>query len=163
MKIAICPGSYDPVTYGHLDIIKRSAVLVDKLIVTVFVNPSKKTSLFSIEERLDMLRETTKDIPNVEVDAFDGLLNEYAARKNCHLLIRGLRAFSDFEYEFQRALMIKKIDPTLETAFFMTDGRYSYLSSTGVRELAHFNGDVTSMVPPFVQEMIKRKVNSIKK
>ena len=105
----------------------------------------------------------TKDIPNVEVDAFDGLLNEYAAKKNCHLLIRGLRAFSDFEYEFQRALMIKKIDPTLETAFFMTDGRYSYLSSTGVRELAHFNGDVTSMVPPFVQEMIKRKVNSIKK
>ena len=123
MKIAICPGSYDPVTYGHLDIIKRSAVLVDKLIVTVFVNPSKKTSLFSIEERLDMLRETTKDIPNVEVDTSTGLLNVYAACKNCHLLIRGLRAFRDFEYEFQRALMIKKIDPTMETAFFKTDGR----------------------------------------
>lgn len=95
MKIAICPGSYDPVTYGHLDIIKRSAVLVDKLIVTVFVNPSKKASLFSIEERLDMLRETTKDIPNVEVDTSTGLLNVYAASKNCHLIIRGLRAFSD--------------------------------------------------------------------
>ena len=119
--------------------------------------------MFTTEERLDMLRETTKDIPNVEVDAFDGLLNEYAASKDCHLLIRGLRAFSDFEYEFQRALMIKKIDPTLETAFFMTDSHYSYLSSTGVRELAHFNGDVTQMVPPYVQEMIKKKLESEKK
>ena len=163
MKIAICPGSYDPVTYGHLDIIKRSAVLVDKLIVTVFVNPSKKTSLFSIEERLDMLRETTKDIPNVEVDTSTGLLNVYSASKNCHLLIRGLRAFSDFEYEFQRALMIKKIDPTLETAFFMTDGRYSYLSSTGVRELAYFNGDVSQMVPPYVEAMIEKKLKLLKK
>ena len=163
MKIAICPGSYDPVTYGHLDIIKRSAVLVDKLIVTVFVNPSKKTSLFSIEERLDMLRETTKDIPNVEVDTSTGLLNVYAASKNCHRLIRGLRAFSDFEYEFQRALMIKKIDPTLETAFFMTDGRYSYLSSTGVRELAYFNGDVSQMVPPYVEAMIEKKLKLLKK
>lgn len=163
MKIAICPGSYDPVTYGHLDIIKRSAVLVDKLIVTVFVNPSKKASLFSIEERLDMLRETTKDIPNVEVDTSTGLLNVYAANKNCHLIIRGLRAFSDFEYEFQRALMIKKIDPTLETAFFMTDGRYSYLSSTGVRELAYFNGDVSQMVPPYVEAMIEKKLKLLKK
>ena len=147
--------------YGHLDIIRRSASLVDKLIVAAFKPHKHYTSL--PRKSTALLKETTKDIPNVEVDAFDGLLNEYAARKNCHLLIRGLRAFSDFEYEFQRALMIKKIDPTLETAFFMTDGRYSYLSSTGVRELAHFNGDVTSMVPPFVQEMIKRKVNSIKK
>lgn len=163
MKIAICPGSYDPVTYGHLDIIKRSAVLVDKLIVTVFVNPSKKASLFSIEERLDMLRETTKDIPNVEVDTSTELLNVYAASKNCHLIIRGLRAFSDFEYEFQRALMIKKIDPTLETAFFMTDGRYSYLSSTGVRELAYFNGDVSQMVPPYVEAMIEKKLKLLKK
>ena len=148
MKIAICPGSFDPVTYGHLDIIRRSACLVDKLIVAAFLNPTKHY-MFTTEERLDMLRETTKDIPN-----------EYAAKKNCHLLIRGLRAFSDFEYEFQRALMIKQIDPTLETAFFMTDGRYSYLSSTGVRELAHFDGDITRMVPPYVQEMIKKKVEN---
>lgn len=162
MKIAICPGSFDPVTYGHLDIIRRSASMVDKLIVAAFLNPTKHY-MFNTEERLDMLRETTKDIPNVEVDAFDGLLNEYAAGKDCHLLIRGLRAFSDFEYEFQRALMIKKIDPTLETAFFMTDSQYSYLSSTGVRELAHFNGDVTQMVPPYVQEMIKKKLESEKK
>lgn len=163
MKTAICPGSYDPVTYGHLDIIRRSAVLVDKLIVTVFVNPNKKGSMFSIEERLDMLRETTKDIPNVEVDTSTGLLTAYAAKKKCHLLIRGLRAFSDFEYEFQRALMLKKIDPTLETAFFMTDGRYSYLSSTGVRELAYFDGDVSHMVPPYVADMVKKKMSSIKK
>lgn len=102
MKLAICPGSFDPVTYGHLDIIRRSASLVDKLIVAAFLNPTKHY-MFTTEERIAMLKETTKDIPNVEVDAFDGLLNEYAARKNCHLLIRGLRAFSDFEYEFQRA------------------------------------------------------------
>lgn len=162
MKIAICPGSFDPVTNGHLDIIRRSAILVDKLIVAAFLNPSKHY-MFTTEERLDMLRETTKDIPNVEVDAFDGLLNVYAEKKNCHLLIRGLRAFSDFEYEFQRALMIKQIDPSLETAFFMADGRYSYLSSTGVRELAHFNGDLSKMVPPYVQEMIQRKLNSMEK
>lgn len=162
MKLAICPGSFDPVTYGHLDIIKRSAQMVDKLIVAAFLNPAKHY-MFTTEERLDMLRETTKDIPNVEVDAFDGLLNEYAAKRDCHLLIRGLRAFSDFEYEFQRALMIKQIAPTLETAFFMTDGRYSFLSSTGVRELANFNGDVSKMVPPYVQEMIHRKMNFIKK
>ncbi len=162
MKLAICPGSFDPVTNGHLDIIRRSACLVDRLIVAAFINPTKHY-MFTTEERLDMLRETTKNIPNVEVDAFDGLLNEYCAKKNCHLLIRGLRAFSDFEYEFQRALMIKQIDPTLETAFFMTDSRYSYLSSTGVRELAHFNGDITRMVPEYVQEMIRKKLDSMQK
>ena len=97
------------------------------------------------------------------MDTSTGLLNAYAASKDCHLLIRGLRAFSDFEYEFQRALMLKKIDPTLETAFFMTDGRYSYLSSTGVRELAYFDGDVSQMVPPYVQDMIKKKMSTIKK
>jgi len=161
MKTAICPGSFDPVTYGHLDIIRRSACLVDKLIVAAFVNPAKNY-MFTLEERMDMLRETTKDIPNIEVDAFDGLLNVYAASKNCHLLVRGLRAFSDFEYEFQRALLIKKIDPQLETAFFMTDAKYSYLSSTGVRELVHFNGDISQMVPPYVQQMMLKKVKDKK-
>lgn len=162
MKIAIYPGSFDPITLGHLDIIRRSAILVDKLIVASFVNPSKHY-MFTEKERLDMLRETTKDIPNVEVDTFDGLLNVYAEKKHCHLLIRGLRAFSDFEYEFQRALMIKKLNPSLETAFFMTDGRYSFLSSSGVRELAHFNGDVSQLVPPYVQKVIAKKINSEKK
>ena len=131
MKLAICPGSFDPVTYGHLDIIKRSAQMVDKLIVATFLNPTKHY-MFTTEERLDMLRETTKDIPNVEVDAFDGLLNEYAAKRDCHLLIRGLRAFSDFEYEFQRALMIKQIAPTLETAFFPQPVSASWPILTGM-------------------------------
>ncbi|MDY6085057.1 MAG: pantetheine-phosphate adenylyltransferase [Dialister sp.] len=162
MKLAICPGSFDPVTYGHLDIIKRSACLVDKLIVAAFLNPVKNY-MFTQEERLDMLRETTKNIPNVEVDAFGGLLNEYAKKKNCHLLIRGLRAFSDFEYEFQRALMIKQVEPTLETAFFMTDGKYSYISSTGVRELAYFHGEIEKMVPPYVQQMIAKKLQTREK
>lgn len=159
MKTAICPGSFDPVTYGHLNIIERSAALVDKLIVAVFRNPNKH-SMFTMEERLDMLRETTKDIPNVEVDAFDGLLNEYAEAKDCHLLIRGLRAFSDFEYEFQRALLLKQVNPTLETAFFMAEGKYSYLSSTGVRELACFGGNVSQLVPPYVRQVIEAKFKS---
>ena len=159
MKTAICPGSFDPVTYGHLNIIERSAALVDKLIVAVFRNPNKH-SMFTMEERLDMLRETTKNIPNVEVDAFDGLLNEYAEAKDCHLLIRGLRAFSDFEYEFQRALLLKQVNPTLETAFFMTEGKYSYLSSTGVRELACFGGNVSQLVPPYVRQVIEAKFKS---
>jgi pantetheine-phosphate adenylyltransferase len=161
MKIAICPGSFDPVTYGHLNIIERSAALVDKLIVAVFRNPNKH-SMFTMEERLDMLKETTKHLPNVEVDAFDGLLNEYAEAKNCHLLVRGLRAFSDFEYEFQRALLLKKVNPKLETAFFMTDGQYSFLSSTGVRELACFGGNVSELVPPYVQHVIEAKFKSDK-
>lgn len=161
MKIAICPGSFDPVTYGHLNIIERSAALVDKLIVAVFRNPNKH-SMFTMEERLDMLKETTKNLPNVEVDAFDGLLNEYAEAKNCHLLVRGLRAFSDFEYEFQRALLLKKVNPKLETAFFMTDGQYSFLSSTGVRELACFGGNVSELVPPYVQHVIEAKFKSDK-
>ena len=157
MKIAICPGSFDPVTYGHLDIIRRSACLVDKLIVAAFLNPTKHY-MFTTEERLDMLRETTKDIPNVEVDAFDGLLNEYAAKKNCHLLIRGLRAFSDFEYEFQRALLLKKIDNDLETVFIMTNAKYSFVSSSGVRELATFGGQLKDLVPECIEERIRKHV-----
>lgn len=154
-------GSLIRSTYGHLNIIERSAALVDKLIVAVFRNPNKH-SMFTMEERLDMLKETTKNLPNVEVDAFDGLLNEYAEAKNCHLLVRGLRAFSDFEYEFQRALLLKKVNPKLETAFFMTDGQYSFLSSTGVRELACFGGNVSELVPPYVQHVIEAKFKSDK-
>ena len=157
MKLAICPGSFDPVTYGHLDIIKRSAQMVDKLIVAAFLNPTKHY-MFTTEERLDMLRETTKDIPNVEVDAFDGLLNEYAAKRDCHLLIRGLRAFSDFEYEFQRALLLKKIDNDLETVFIMTNAKYSFVSSSGVRELATFGGQLKDLVPECIEERVRKHV-----
>ena len=153
MKIAICPGSFDPVTYGHLDIIRRSACLVDKLIVAAFLNPTKHY-MFTTEERLDMLRETTKDIPNVEVDAFDGLLNEYAAKKNCHLLIRELRAFSDFEYEFQMALTNKKLCPEAETVFLTAKAENMYLSSSIVKQIGSMNGDIRDFVPAEIYEDI---------
>ena len=163
MRVGICPGSFDPVTNGHVDIFERASKLVDKLIVAVLDNPNKKP-LFTMEERVELIRKSVGHIPNVEVDgASGGLLYKYANSKNSRIIIRGLRALSDFEYEFQRALMIKKIDPTLETAFFMTDGRYSYLSSTGVRELAYFNGDVSQMVPPYVEAMIEKKLKLLKK
>ena len=162
MITATYPGTFDPLTNGHLDLIRRACWIFPKLIVAV-AESKRKHTLFTLEERVQMAKESVKGFPNVEVMGFDGLLVDFVRRHESTCIVRGARAVSDFEYEFQRALMIKKIDPTLETAFFMTDGRYSYLSSTGVRELAHFNGDVTSMVPPFVQEMIKRKVNSIKK
>ncbi len=157
MKIAVCPGSFDPVTNGHVDIFERSAKLVDKLIVAVFVNPSKNP-MFSMEERVELLRESTKHLKNVEVDSFGGLLNEYVRSHNSNLIIRGLRAFNDFEHEFQRALLIKSIDPDIETAFIMTSSEYSFLSSSGVRELATFGGDLHKLVPPCVEEAIVRKL-----
>ncbi len=160
MRTAVCSGSFDPVTKGHIDIIKRSAGLVDKLIVAVFINPNKQP-LFTIEERVALLEEATRDIPNVEVDSFSGLLNEYVRSRNARLIIRGLRAFSDFEYEFQRALLIKSIDPEIETAFFMTRGEYSYLSSSGVRELARFGGQVAHLVPPCVEKALVEKMNHL--
>ena len=161
MKIAICPGSFDPVTNGHLDIIRRSAILVDKLIVAAFLNPSKHY-MFTTEERLDMLRETTKDIPNVEVDAFDGLLNVYAEKKNCRLLIRGLRAFSDFEYEFQMAGMNRYLMPEAETLFMTPSDQYQFISGTIVREIAFLGGDVSKFVFPSVEKWLKKKVIEMK-
>lgn len=156
MKIGICPGSFDPVTNGHVDIFERSARLVDKLIVAVFVNPAKKP-MFSMEERVALLKEATAHIPNVEVDAFSGLLHEYVRSHDSKLIIRGLRAFSDFEYEFQRALLIKSLDHEIETAFIMTSGEYSFLSSTGVRELAIFGGDLSKLVPKCVEQLLAKK------
>ena len=156
MKLAICPGSFDPVTYGHLDIIRRSASLVDKLIVAAFLNPTKHY-MFTTEERIAMLKETTKDIPNVEVDAFDGLLNEYAARKNCHLLIRGLRAFSDFEYEFQMVGMNRALDASIETVFMMADARRQAIASKLVKEIARLGGDVSKFVTPAVNTALRAR------
>ena len=157
MKLAICPGSFDPVTYGHLDIIKRSAQMVDKLIVAAFLNPAKHY-MFTTEERLDMLRETTKDIPNVEVDAFDGLLNEYAAKRDCHLLIRGLRAFSDFEYEFQMAQANRKLCYKAETIFLTSKSEYTYLSSSMVKQIAMFGGDISDFVPECILDRINERL-----
>ena len=157
MKLAICPGSFDPVTYGHLDIIKRSACLVDKLIVAAFLNPTKHY-MFSTEERVAMLKEATKDIPNVEVDAFDGLLNEYAAKKHCHLLIRGLRAFSDFEYEFQQALINKELYSGVETVFFTTSAENQYLSSSVIKQIASLGGNIRMFVPEQVHDRIVQRL-----
>jgi len=156
MRLAICPGSFDPVTNGHLDIIKRSSKMFDELIVAVFHNPNKHP-FFSMEERVEMLKMATAGIPNVRVDSFSGLLNEYVRLNNTHVIVRGLRAFSDFEAEVQRALLIKSVDPEIETIFIMTSGKYSFVSSTGIKELAGFGGKITGLVPACVEErLIKR-------
>ena len=157
MKLAIYPGSFDPVTYGHLNVIERGAQIVDRLIVAVLDNPSKH-SMFTMEERVDMLKQGTKHIPNVEVDCSHGLLYEYAKQKACQLLIRGIRCYAEFESEFQRALLLKKLDPKLETMFLPTESEYSYLSSSVVKEIASFGGDIRQMVPPYVEKMIQKRL-----
>lgn len=146
MKRAIYPGSFDPMTFGHLDIIKRSAAIVDELVVGV-LNNSAKNSLFSVEERVSMLEEMTKDMPNVKVASFDGLLVDYAKQINADIIVRGLRAITDFEYELQIAQTNKKVSGNVETIFLTTDLRYSYLSSTIVREFAAYGGDISNFVP----------------
>lgn len=156
MKIAVCPGSFDPVTNGHLDIIERSGALFDKVIVAVLNNPNKK-SLFSVEERVEMLRKSCSFMKNVEVDSFSGLLIEYAKRKNASVLVKGLRAVSDFEYELQMALMNKKLSPEIETVFIMTSSKYSYLSSSIVKEVARFGGCIKGLVPDNVESEIHKR------
>lgn len=158
LKIAVCPGSFDPVTNGHLDIFDRSSKIFDQLIVAVFHNPNKKP-LFTMEERVEMLRIATAHIPNVRVDGFSGLLNEYVRRQNTTIIVRGLRALTDFEYEFQRALLIKKIDPGMETVFMMTNTEYSFVSSSGVKELARFGGNIGELVPAAVADKVLRRLS----
>lgn len=153
LNIGVYPGSFDPVTNGHLDIIERASKIFDKLIVAVLVNPNK-TPIFDIEERVEFLRETTEHLPNVEVDAFKGLLIEFMKQKNAKVIVKGLRAVSDFEYEFQMALLNKKLEPSIETIFMMTNSKYSYLSSSMVKEVARFGGCIEDLVP----EKIARKV-----
>ncbi|MED1798446.1 pantetheine-phosphate adenylyltransferase [Brevibacillus porteri] len=157
MAIAVCSGSFDPVTYGHLDIIARGANVFDKVIVAVLIN-SKKNSLFSVEERVDLLRQATADMKNVEVDSFDGLLIDYMNKKGAQVIIRGLRAVSDFEYEMQVASINKKLDENIETFFMMTNNQYSYLSSSIVKEVAKYKASVADLVPPVVEEALKRKM-----
>ncbi|MBH0333308.1 MULTISPECIES: pantetheine-phosphate adenylyltransferase [Brevibacillus] len=157
MAIAVCSGSFDPVTYGHLDIIARGANVFDKVIVAVLIN-SKKNSLFSVEERVELLRQATADMKNVEVDSFDGLLIDYMNKKGAQVIIRGLRAVSDFEYEMQVASINKKLDENIETFFMMTNNQYSYLSSSIVKEVAKYKASVADLVPPIVEEALKRKM-----
>ena len=146
MPIAMYPGSFDPVTRGHLDIIKRSSRMFDTLIVAV-LNNSAKTPLFTVKEREEMLRECCKDIPNVKVMSFDGLTVNFAQQQHATVMVRGLRAVTDFEFEVQQALTNKKLNPELETMFVITDPEYMYLSSSMVRQVASFGGDVTDFLP----------------
>lgn len=157
MKIAVYPGSFDPITNGHLDIIERSSKVFDKVIVSILVN-SAKTPVFSIEERAAMIQKVVKDIPNVEVDSFTGLLVRYLEQKNARVIIKGLRAVSDFEYEFQMALMNFQQNPDIETLFMMTSSNYSYLSSSVVREVGSLGGDLHGLVPDVILEEIYNKL-----
>ena len=156
---AIYPGSFDPITNGHIYITERAASLFDELVVAVLVNPEKR-STFSEAERQIMAREALIHLPNVKVKYFDGLLVDFMRQEQSRIIIRGLRAFSDFEYEFQRALLIKKIDNNLETVFIMTNANYSFLSSSGIRELATFGGCIHGLVPECVEDRIKSLVIS---
>ena len=157
MKAAIYPGSFDPVTYGHLDIIRRAAEIFDELTVSV-LNNKTKTPLFSVEERVKMLEEVTRDLPNVTIDSFSDLLIDYAARKNIHVAIRGLRAITDFEYELQIAQTNRKFsNGKLDTVFLTTSLEYAYLSSSTVKEIASFNGDISECVPDFVGRLLYEK------
>lgn len=156
--IAVCPGSFDPVTLGHLDIIHRAAVVYDKVIIAVLKNASKNP-LFSIEERKQMLREVTKGLPNVEVDSFDDLLINYMNAKKAHVIIKGLRAVSDFEYELQMASLNRKLSDQIETFFMMSSTQYSYLSSSIVKQIAQFNGPISDLVPYEVEIALRAKYN----
>lgn len=155
-KLAICPGSFDPITNGHLDIISRGAKIFDEVIVAIFNNQSK-TPLFTVQERIHLIEQATKDLPNVSVDVSDGLLVDYASNRNAHAILRGLRAVSDFEYEMQITSMNKKLEPHIETFFMMTNNQYSFLSSSIVKEVAKYNGKISCLVPKVVEEALREK------
>lgn len=157
MLRAIYPGSFDPVTNGHLDVIRRSSKMVDELIVGV-LNNNAKMPLFSVEERVRMLEELTKDIPNVRIYPFDGLLIDFAAKMEAGVVIRGLRAITDFEYELQMSQTNHKLNPDVETIFLTTSIEYSYLSSTTVKEIASYGGDITQFVPEAVVGKLEQKM-----
>ena len=157
MKIAVYPGSFDPITNGHLDIIKRASKVFDKVIVSILVN-SSKTPCFEMEERRALIERVMGDLPNVEVDCFEGLPVNYVRKKGAHVIIKGLRAISDFEYEFQMALANTKIAPDIETLFMMTNQEYSYLSSSIVKELASLGGSLEGLVPDEIMQDIIDKV-----
>ncbi len=157
MRVAICPGSFDPVTYGHLDVIRRATKIFDQVYVTILNNPAKRT-LFTVEERLEFLRRATADLGNITCEYFDGLLVDYARQKNAVAMVRGLRAVSDFEAEFKMASMNRNLNPDVETVFMMTSGEYAFLSSSIVREVASYGGDVSNWVPSYVAEALKVKL-----
>ncbi len=157
VKKVIYPGTFDPVTLGHLDLIKRAVDIFDVLIVAVASNPHKNP-LFSLNERIDMLKEVTKDINNIEIDYFEGLLIDYARKKKCNIVLRGIRAISDFEYEFQMALSNRKLAHDIETIFMMPSENYSYLSSKIIKEIASLGADLSGFVPSVVEKKLKEKL-----
>ncbi|MBW2431113.1 MAG: pantetheine-phosphate adenylyltransferase [Deltaproteobacteria bacterium] len=155
-KIAIYPGSFDPVTNGHLDIVERGLKIFDRIIVAILYNPNKEY-LFSLEERLEMLNDCLKRFKGVEIDSFDGLLVNYAASRKAHAILRGLRAMSDFEYEFQMALMNRRLNREVQTVFLMTGLRWIFTSSSIIKEAIQFGGNIDGMVPPLVQKKLVQK------
>ncbi len=158
-SVAICPGSFDPVTKGHLDIITRSAKMFGSVIVVVMSNVSKKNSAsFTVEERVEMIRRSVEDIPNVEVDHYEGLLAEYAKEKQASAIVKGLRAVTDFEYEFQMALANKKLNPDVETVFLTTSAENMYLSSSMVKQIASMGGSIADFVPEVILEDILKRL-----
>lgn len=156
MRAAIYPGSFDPVTLGHLDVIERSSKLVDKLIVGV-LNNNTKSPLFSVDERVNMLKEATKEYSNVEIISFSGLLVDFAQSHDIHIIVRGLRAITDFEFELQMAQTNRIVNPDIDTIFLTTNLKYAYLSSSNVKEVAMFNGDISKFVPEFVMNRVYEK------
>ncbi|NOQ19087.1 MAG: pantetheine-phosphate adenylyltransferase [Desulfobacterales bacterium] len=155
-KVAIYPGSFDPVTNGHIDIVERGLKLFDKLIVSILYNPSKDY-LFTLEERVEMLKDSMKKMKNIEIDSFDGLLVDYAASRKAQAILRGLRAMSDFEYEFQMALMNRRLNREVQTVFLMTGLRWIFTSSSIIKEAVQFGGNIEGMVPPLAQKKLMEK------
>jgi pantetheine-phosphate adenylyltransferase len=155
-KTAIYPGFFDPITNGHLSIVTRGLEIFDNLIISILINP-QKAPLFSIDERISMIRQAVQDNPNIEVDTFGGLLVDYVIQKKSNIILRGLRALSDFEYEFQMALMNRKLNRDVQSVFLMTDYKWFYISSTIIKEAASFGGDVSGLVPEFVNDKLKEK------
>ncbi len=157
LKIAVYPGSFDPITCGHLDIIRRSCKIFDKVIVALLNNGTKKP-MFSVEERIDMIARCTKDLPNCQIESFDGLLADFARQQNADTIIRGLRAISDFEYEFQMALLNKKLNPDVETLFMVTSLNCLYISSSVVKEICAYGGNTQGLIPDEIINDVKYKI-----
>lgn len=157
MKTAIYPGSFDPITRGHLDVLKRAAGIFDKVIIAVLINSSKK-SFLPIEDRIKLIKESCSDLDNVEVDSFDGLTIDYARQKNANILIRGLRAVSDFEYEMQLSQTNNALAPDINTVFLITKPKYNFISSSTIKEIAQMKGDISKFVPPPVAQYLNEKI-----